>query len=121
MYNKSETDNNKKTEIWNIWNNQYTKCLKVTICQKSITTKYPTNTEWLNGFLWQTIDKCHYGLKVGGILALNVANTRRIKNFEDETLRLGKEINFNHIDTWQLQLSSQTGTPKYEPIFIFQK
>ena len=83
--------------------------------------KYPTSEEWLNGFLLDTIDKCHHGLKLGGILALNVANTRRIKNFEDETLRLAKMIHFKHIDTWKLQLSSQQGTPKYEPIFIFQK
>ena len=83
--------------------------------------KYPTSEEWLNGFLLDTIDKCHHGLKLGGILALNVANTRRIKNFEDETLRLAKMIHFKHIDTWKLQLSSQQGTPKYEQIFIFQK
>ena len=83
--------------------------------------KYPTTKEWIDGFLWHTIDKCHYGLKTGGILALNVANTKRIKNFEEVTLRITKEIAYKHIDTWKLQLSSQTGTPKYEPIFIFQK
>jgi hypothetical protein len=83
--------------------------------------KYPTTKEWIDGFLWHTIDKCHYGLKTGGILALNVANTKRIKNFEEVTLRITKEIAYKHIDTWYLQLSSQTGTPKYEPIFIFQK
>ena len=83
--------------------------------------KYPTSEEWLNGFLLDTIDNCHYALKPGGILAFNVANTRRIKNFEDETLRLAKMIHFKHIDTWKLQLSSQQGTPKSEPIFIFQK
>ena len=49
--------------------------------------KYPTKEEWLNGFLFHTIDKCHYGLKPGGYMLLNVANTARIKNFEDETLR----------------------------------
>ena len=83
--------------------------------------KYPEVQDWIDGFLWHTIDKCHYGLKVGGILALNVANTKRIKNFEEVTVRIAKEIAYKHIDTWKLQLSSQTGTPKYEPIFIFQK
>ena len=83
--------------------------------------KYPTSEEWLNGFLLDTIDNCHYGLKPGGILAFNVANTKRIKNFEEETVKLAKMIHFKHIDTWKLQLSSQQGTPKYEPIFIFQK
>ena len=83
--------------------------------------KYPTRDEWLNGFLLETIDKCHYGLKPGGHLLLNVANTARIKNFEDETLRLAKMIHFKHIDTWYLQLASQEGEHKREPIFIFQK
>ena len=83
--------------------------------------KYPTREEWLNGFLLETIDKCHYGLKPGGILALNVANTKRIKNFEEETLKLAKMIHFKHIDTWYLHLSSQNGIAKREPIFIFKK
>ena len=83
--------------------------------------KYPTTKEWIDGFLWHTIDKCHYGLKTGGILALNVANTKRIKNFEEVTLRITKEIAYKHIDTWYLQLSSQEGTVKVEPIFIFKK
>ena len=83
--------------------------------------KYPEVQDWIDGFLWHTIDKCHYGLKPGGILAMNVADTKRIKNFEEETVRIAKQIHYKHIDTWKLQLSSQTGSPKYEPIFIFQK
>ena len=83
--------------------------------------KYPTREEWLNGFLFNTIDKCHYGLKPGGILAMNVANTKRIKNFEEETLKLAKMVHFKHIDTWYLYLSSQSGKTKREPIFIFKK
>ena len=83
--------------------------------------KYPTTKEWIDGFLLNTIDRCHYGLKLGGILVLNVANTKRIKNFEEETLKLARMIHFKHIDTWYLQLSSQEGAVKVEPIFIFQK
>ena len=83
--------------------------------------KYPTRDEWLNGFLLDTIDNCHYGLKPGGHLLLNVANTQRIKNFEQEAIRLAKMIHFKHIDTWYLQLASQEGEHKREPIFIFQK
>ena len=83
--------------------------------------KYPEVQDWIDGFLWNTMDKCHYGLKPGGILAMNVANTKRIKNFEEETIRIAKEIHYKHIDTWYLQLSSQEGKVKVEPIFIFQK
>ena len=71
--------------------------------------------------LWNTMDKCHYGLKPGGILAMNVANTKRIKNFEEETLKLARMVHFKHIDTWYLYLSSQSGKTKREPIFIFKK
>ena len=83
--------------------------------------KYPEVQDWIDGFLWHTMDKCHYGLKVGGILAMNVADTKRIKNFEEETVRIAKQIHYKHIDTWYLQLSSQEGAVKVEPIFIFQK
>jgi hypothetical protein len=83
--------------------------------------KYPDPQAWVEGFLRMTIENCYYGLKPGGILAMNVADTKRIKNFESETVRLGKETQFKHIDTWKLQLSSQEGKVKEEPIFIFQK
>ena len=83
--------------------------------------KYPTREEWLNGFLFDTIKNCYHGLKPGGILAMNVADTKRIKNFETETIRLALEGGFKQIDTWYLFLSSQAGVPKKEPIFIFKK
>jgi len=83
--------------------------------------KYETTETWIEEFLRKTIENCHYGLKPGSILAMNVADTKRIKNFESETVRLGKEVGFKFIDTWHLQLSSQTGKPKHEPIFLFKK
>ncbi len=83
--------------------------------------KYDMVETWIEEFLRKTIENTHYGLKQGGICAMNVADTKRIKNFESETVRLGLETGFKHIDTWNLQLSSQQGAPKYEPVFIFQK
>ena len=83
--------------------------------------KYPAVEEWIEGFLRQTIENCYYGLKKGGVLIMNVANTKRIKNFETETNRLAMEAGFYYQDTWKLQLSSQQGAPKYEPIFLFKK
>jgi len=83
--------------------------------------KYDTTELWVEEFLRKTIENCYYGLKPGSILALNVADTKRIKNFESETVRLGKETGFKLTDTWHLQLSSQTGKPKHEPIFLFKK
>ena len=83
--------------------------------------KYPTKEEWIEGFLRQTIENCYYGLKPGGTLIMNVANTKRIKNFENETTRLAMQIGFAYKDSWYLQLASQEGSHKVEPIFIFKK
>ena len=83
--------------------------------------KYDMVEIWIEEFLRKTIENTYYGLKQGGICAMNVADTKRIKNFESETIRLAVETGYKHIYTWKLQLSSQQGEPKYEPVFIFQK
>jgi len=87
--------------------------------------KYPTKEEWIEGFLRETIENCYYGLKNGGTLIMNVANTKRIKNFEAETTRLAMQAGFHYMDTWYLQLSTQEkgeeGNVKRESIFIFKK
>ena len=83
--------------------------------------QFETSEAWVEGFLRKTMENCHYGLKPDAVLVMNVANTKRIKNFEPETLRLGKEIGMKHVDTWYLQLSSQQGKIKTEPMFIFKK
>ena len=87
--------------------------------------KYPTKEEWIEGFLRQTLENCYYGLKKGGTLIMNVANTKRIKNFETETTRLAMQAGFHYMDTWYLQLSTQlkgeVGNVKRESIFIFKK
>jgi len=54
-------------------------------------------------------------------MLMNVANTKRIKTFEEDTVRLGMETGFNYISRWNLQLSSQQAKVKYEPIFVFKK
>lgn len=84
--------------------------------------KYPNLSDWLNGFLKQTISNCHYGLKSNGLMMLNIANTTKYKNIESETIRISKECGFEHIDTIYLVLSSVSGNgEKLEPILIFQK
>lgn len=84
--------------------------------------KYPTEKGWVNGFLKDTISNCYYGLKKGGKMMLNIANTPRYKTIEGETIRLSTEIGFTHVDTLYLILSSVAGKgEKLEPIFIFEK
>lgn len=84
--------------------------------------KYPTESGWINGFLKDTISNCYCSLKVGGKMMLNIANTKKYKTIEKETIRISSEIGFKHIDTIYLILSSVSGNgEKLEPIFIFEK
>jgi hypothetical protein len=113
--------------------------------------KFDTSEMWKEHFLKQTIANAHHGLKTGKYLALNVANTKQYKTFEEDTVALAKEVGFEHVDTWWLSLSTQQGKPavmnldgeltepkqkqrymgeyvrpeiqgkKFEPTFIFKK
>lgn len=84
--------------------------------------KYQSIDEWVNGFLKKTITNCFNGLKNGGIMAINIANTPKHKTLEGETVRLSEELGFKLIKTIKLELSSISKTSaKYEPIFIFKK
>jgi len=112
--------------------------------------KFDTSEEWKEKFLKKTIANAYHALKPGKFLALNVANTKQYKTFEEDTVDLATEIGFKHTDTWWLSLSTQQGGSavstldgvqetkqkqkymgryerpnipgrKYEPTFIFQK
>ena len=113
--------------------------------------KFSTSDIWKEKFLKQTIANAYKGLKTGKYLALNVANTKQYKTFEEDTVALAKEVGFEHTDTWWLALSTQQGGPdvatldgnvtekkqkqkymgeyirpdipgrKFEPTFIFKK
>ena len=65
---------------------------------------------------------CHIGLKSGGKMLLNIANTPKHKDIESETIRVAEEEGFVLEKTIKLALSSIAGKGiKYEPIFIFNK
>jgi len=84
--------------------------------------KYPNETDWINGFLKQTISNCYFGLKPGKKMLINIANTTKYKNIESETINVSEQIGFKHIDTLYLILSSVSGNgKKLEPIFVFEK
>jgi hypothetical protein len=84
--------------------------------------KYPTKSEWINGFYRKTISNCCNGLKVGGYMIINIADTTKYKFLEEETIKISKEIGFELITTHRMILSSISGKGiKYEPIFVFQK
>ena len=71
--------------------------------------KFDTSEMWKEKFLKQTIANAHKGLKKDKYLALNVANTKQYKTFEEDTVSLAKEVGFEHTDTWWLSLSTQQG------------
>ena len=88
--------------------------------------KYPTQDEWIDGFLYLTIENCYESLKKNGYLLLNIANTSKGKTIEEGTLRIAKDLGFVHEKTLQLSLSTLAkggdGTGfKYEPIFVFKR
>jgi len=84
--------------------------------------KYPTESRWITGFLKNTIENCYCSLKVGGKMMLNIANTKKYKTIEEETIRISSEMGFKHTDTLYLILSSVSGNgEKLEPIFVFEK
>ncbi len=84
--------------------------------------KYPTKTDWVDGFLTDTLYNCYSGLKVGGHLLINISNTPTNKWIEDETVRISKKMGFTQLDTLYLVLSSISGNgQKLEPIFVFKK
>lgn len=84
--------------------------------------KYPTKAEWASEFLFNTFKNCHFGLKKNGFMLINIANTPKYKNLEEDTIFFGKEAGFTYIKEIDLLLSSISGAGfKREPIFIFKK
>ena len=71
--------------------------------------KFDTSEAWKENFLKQTISNAYKGLRDGKYLALNVANTKQYKTFEEDTVSLAKSVGFKHTDTWWLSLSTQQG------------
>ena len=84
--------------------------------------KYPIKEEWINGFLYKTIENCYKGLKGNKYMLINIANIPKYKFIEEETVRISKELGFKQEQTIELTLSSIMGAGyKYEPIFVFKK
>lgn len=90
--------------------------------------KFDTKNAWVEGFLRPTFKNCHYGLKEGKHMLINIADVKGKHNInlEDETIRIAKEIGFQYLGYHKLALSNinlrgKDVKFKYEPIFIFKK
>jgi hypothetical protein len=89
--------------------------------------KFPTQKEWLDGFIGATLRNCARGLKKDGILAINIASVAAYPNLARVFLRFAESNGWRLIETLQLQLSKMCGLKhigkgafKSEPIFVFK-
>jgi len=84
--------------------------------------KFKTVEEWNEGFLRQTIKNCYSCLNKDGFMIINIANVKKHKTLESDTIKIAIEEGFLLLETLKLRLSSITkGGFKYEPIFVFKK
>lgn len=92
--------------------------------------KFPTQEEWLEGFLLKMIENVYRCLKPGKFFALNVHNYRYFKDFEEKSLELAERAGFSRCKDRDLKmiLSPIMGSRKFrkdeerfEPIYLFQK
>lgn len=85
--------------------------------------KFKTFSEWLEGFIYPMIKKCHHGLSDEGKLILNIANTKSAPELVDKCKEICLESGFTLEKTIQYALSCfKTGVKfKYEPVYVFKK
>lgn len=84
--------------------------------------KFPEKQSWGKEFLQKTFKNCYIGLKEGGHMIINIANTTKHKDLEEMTISHAIEIGFKHVETLYLILSSVSGGGyKKEPVFVFRK
>jgi hypothetical protein len=89
--------------------------------------RFPSNKEWLHGYMRMTLDNCRVGLKQDGFLVMNLADTKTYPTLTRDFLSLAKDKGFTLMETLQLALSKipgtgkQTATHKFEPVYVFRR
>jgi SAM-dependent methyltransferase len=82
--------------------------------------KYPNYSEWVNGFMAQTLANVKRGLKKDGRLLINIANAGKFP-IETDTIEIARKCGFEFIDELKLSLSALNSQGfKYEPIFVLK-
>lgn len=82
--------------------------------------KFPTKQQWVNEFIFLTIQNCKRITKKNGLIALNIANVKSYKTLVEDVVDVCKRNGLQLTDEWKLQLSKQGKGDKHEPIFIFK-
>jgi hypothetical protein len=89
--------------------------------------KFPTNDEWLQGYMRMTLNNCRIGLKRDGFLVINIAGVKRYPALHEDFVALAVANGWRLVETLQLTLSKipgsgkQEASYKYEPIYVFQR
>ena len=90
--------------------------------------KFPTQHEWLHGFIGATLRNCAHGLRRNGLLAINIASVAAFPNLAKVFVRYAEDNGWRLVETLRLQLSKMVGLKhigkgafKNEPIFVFKK
>jgi hypothetical protein len=96
--------------------------------------KFETKEKWLDGFMRQTLERCHLGLKSDGWLVVNIAAVKSYDDLHDDFVGMAESVGFKLVpeDCGYLLLSRMMGTRKKagvvkegafktEPLFVFKK
>lgn len=88
--------------------------------------RYPTNEQWMNGYMRRTLENCRRGLKPNGWLVVNLAPVPSYPRLVGDFLSLAADLGWCRKETLKLALSKipgakhlTTGTHKHEPVFAF--
>ena len=85
--------------------------------------RFPTQQQWLNGFMGNTIENCRNYLKDDGKLVINIANLHKWTTLVDDVIELAFRKKFRYIKTERYLISTMKTGQRYksEPILIFEK
>lgn len=88
--------------------------------------KFPSYSEWVDGFMLPIIKESHRLNKPGGYLVWNVKNYRQYP-IADDSVRIAEQVGFRLMTTYQMRLTNNEFHLRddnlwhTEPIFVFRK
>ncbi len=90
--------------------------------------RFPSQHDWLHGYIGATLRNCAHGLKRNGLLAINIASVAVYPNLARVFVRLAQDHGWRLVETLHLQLSKMIGLKhigkgafKSEPVYVFRK
>jgi hypothetical protein len=82
--------------------------------------RYHSYQEWVRGFLRPVTEKACVAAGDHGVVAINVANTKRAKTLVEDTVEALSSSGLSFAAYWRYLLGATTrGGMKHEPVFVF--